>query len=117
MRLPWRVRVKMSPSDVDVRSWPRQGDPLSSFFFAHRLDKNGLLEHCCELLDDAAFLRPDLVLQLLGNVVYRNDEAICLRLLALDAFTKVLQHARFHPEAGLTREWAMVVIRNATEGQ
>lgn len=81
------------------------------------LCKGGMLEFLCEILEDPTW-EPDvsIALQILGNLIYRNDEYICARLLQLDAFPKILRHSRFNPHAGgPNREWAMVCIRNATE--
>lgn len=80
------------------------------------MSRRGLLELCCELLDEPACPAINSVLQLLGNVIFRNDEWICERLLQLGGFNKILRHSRFNPAMGPTREWALVAVRNATEG-
>ena len=54
-------------------------------------------------------------LQLLGNMCFRNEQRVTAELLRLNLLPRILTLSAFNPEQPLTREWALVLVRNATE--
>ncbi len=81
-----------------------------------RLVELGCLERLAALLEEGCDMAVAAhALQILGNLAYRNDVAVTRAMLRLELLPKVLRLSKFDPTQPLTREWALLVVRNATE--